>query len=133
MRCIERRSARVSIVYHSLLNHPDADYLEAAQGTTSPPEDFFAMDVDSGAAADAPAAPPQRLALDFGARSGSGVIGPKIDVAPTSRQADKFEVREGASPRPDYTSRTPKSSLVRPRSGVSLLQGRTPKSSSSCG
>lgn len=34
--------------------------------------------------------------LDFGARDGSGVVGPKIDVVDAGRQADKFLVKEGS-------------------------------------
>lgn len=40
-------------------------------------------------------APPGLAHLDFGTRTGGGVVGPKLDRVLSGRQADKFEVKEG--------------------------------------
>lgn len=64
----------------------------------SPTKDgFFSMDIDSQTQQlqQQPDDLPVVAHLDFGARNGSGVVGPKIDAVAGGRLSDKFEVKEG--------------------------------------
>ena len=58
---------------------------------------FFAMDFDTLSQHQSQEIPFGVAHLDFGARNGSGVVGPKIDIVDGGRQSDKFEVKEGGA------------------------------------
>jgi len=61
-------------------------------------ESFFPMEMEGAPQGDDQEIPFGAGNLDFGSRDGGGVVGPKL-AATLSRQADKFEVKEGNCPR----------------------------------